>query len=59
MALQSPPPHYTFVFPRKLKKGELKFWREKFVPEQKALYPQLDALDQWDNLAERLELDQT
>ncbi len=55
MALQSPPPHYTFVFPRKLKKGELKFWREKFVPEQKALYPQLDALDQWDNLAERLE----
>lgn len=55
MALASPPPHYTFVFPRKLKKGELTFWREKFVPEQKALYPQLKTLDQWDNLAERLE----
>jgi hypothetical protein len=55
MALTSPPPHYTFVFPRKLKKGELKFWRETFVPEQKALYPQLETLDQWDDLADRLE----
>jgi hypothetical protein len=56
MALPSPPPHYTFVFPRKLKKGELTFWREKFVTEQKALYPQLKTLDQWDDLAERLEV---
>ncbi len=55
MSLESPPPHYTFVFPRKLKKGELTFWREKFVPEQTALYPQLETLDQWDDLAERLE----
>lgn len=55
MALASPPPHYTFVFPRKLKKGELKFWRETFVPEQKALYPQLETLDQWDDLADRME----
>jgi hypothetical protein len=55
MSLESPPPHYTFVFPRKLKKGELTFWREKFVAEQKALYPQLETLDQWDDLTERLE----
>lgn len=55
MALSPPPPHYTFVFPRKLKKGELKFWRETFVPEQKALYVQLETLDQWDDLADQME----
>jgi hypothetical protein len=55
MSVNSPTSHYTFVFPRKLRKGERKFWSETFVPEQKALYPQLETLDLCDDLATSLE----
>jgi hypothetical protein len=55
MSAQSPTSHYTFVFPRALKKGELEFWRETFVPEQKAVHPKLETLDLWDDLPARLE----
>ncbi|MFZ1153938.1 MAG: hypothetical protein WAN93_03430, partial [Solirubrobacteraceae bacterium] len=55
MSVESPTSHYTFVFPRKLRKGERKFWTDKFVPEQKALYPQLETLDLCDDLATSLE----
>jgi hypothetical protein len=55
MSVKSPTSHYTFVFPRKLRRGERKFWSETFVPEQKALYPELETLDLCDDLATSLE----
>lgn len=48
------PPHYTFVFPRPLTQQQLKWWRTTFVPEQRARFPELETLDLWDNLADRL-----
>lgn len=47
------PPHYTFVFPFVLTKGQRDFWRDAFHPEQKRLYPEL-RLDYVDDLAQRL-----
>jgi hypothetical protein len=55
MARTAPPPHYTFVFPRRLREKERNHWRETFKPEQMALYPRLEALDFWEDLAVRLE----
>jgi hypothetical protein len=54
MSDDNPPPHYTFVFPRPLTKNQLKWWRAKFVPQQRKLYPELETLDLWDNIADRL-----
>jgi hypothetical protein len=48
------PPHYTFVFPRKLKKGELKHWLEEFRPAELARYKALLKLDFEDDLALQL-----
>jgi hypothetical protein len=48
------PEHYTFVFPRPLTQRQLTWWRTKFVLEQRALYPNLETLDLWDDLADRL-----
>lgn len=54
-AMAGPKPrHYTFVFPRKLRKGELKHWREEFHPTEQKKYESLDTLDFDDDLAERL-----
>lgn len=47
--------NYTFVFPRPLKKGQLTFWRQKFVPEQLALYPTLKKLELMDNLSDLID----
>ncbi len=55
MANDDPPPHYTFVFPRRLKKNERDYWRDNFLPWQRERYPDLETLDRWDDLAERLE----
>jgi len=54
-AMKGPrPPRYTFVFPRKLRKGEVKHWREKFHPAELAKYESLDELDFEDDLAVQL-----
>jgi hypothetical protein len=54
-AMEGPKPrHYTFVFPRKLRKGELKHWREEFHPAELARYEWLDELDFEDDLAVQL-----
>lgn len=54
-AMQGPKPqHYTFVFPRKLKKGELRYWRESFYPSELAKYDELRKLDFDDDLAQRI-----
>ena len=50
-----PPPHYTFVFPRPLTGRQRDWWRKEFLPQQRALYPQLETLDFWDDLATRLD----
>src|SRR4051794_22968160 len=55
MADDHPPPHYTFVFPRPLSGPRRNFWRNTFLPEQRALYPDLKTLDYCDNLSELLE----
>jgi hypothetical protein len=55
MSDEHPPPHYTFVFPRPLTGPQRDFWRKKFLPEQRDLYPDLETLDFWDDLAERLD----
>jgi hypothetical protein len=55
MSDEYPPPRYTFVFPRPLTGPQRDFWRKKFLPEQRRRYPDLETLDFWDNLAERLE----
>jgi hypothetical protein len=55
MSYDDPPPHYTYVFPRRLKKAERDFWRETFLAQQKKLYPDLEILDYWDDLVERIE----
>lgn len=49
------PRHYTFVFARRLRASERDFWRDEFLPQQRALYPQLESLDYWDDLDTRLE----
>jgi hypothetical protein len=48
------PPHYTYVFPCKLKKGELKHWFEEFRPAELARYKALLKLDFEDDLALKL-----
>jgi hypothetical protein len=54
-AMKGPKPrHYTFVFPRKLKKGELKYWRETFHPSELAKYVDLEKLDFDDDLPQRI-----
>jgi len=55
ISTEHPPPHYTYVFPRPLTGPQREFWRNTFLPEQLKLYPQLETLDFWDDLAERLE----
>lgn len=55
MADDHPPPHYTFVFPRPLTGPQRNFWRRKFLPQQRALYPALHTIDYCDNLAELLD----
>jgi hypothetical protein len=55
MGTDHPPPHYTYVFPRPLTGPQREFWRNTFQAEQLKLYPGLNTLDFWDNLAERLE----
>jgi len=55
MSTEHPPPHYTYVFPRPLTGPQREFWRNTFLPEQLKLYPELETLDFWDDLAERLE----
>jgi hypothetical protein len=55
MGTDHPPVHYTYVFPRPLTGPQREFWRNDFRAEQLALYPQLESLDLWDNLVERLE----
>ena len=55
MNTEHPPPHYTYVLPRPLTGPQREFWRNTFLPEQLKLYPQLETLDFWDDLAERLE----
>jgi hypothetical protein len=55
MGTEHPPPHYTYVFPRPLTGPQREFWRNTLLPEQLKLYPQLETLDFWDDLAERLE----
>lgn len=55
MADDDPPPHYTFVFPRPLTGPQRDFWRKTFLPQQRALYPDLQTLDYYDDLAELLE----
>lgn len=54
-AMKGPKPrHYTFVFPRKLKKGELRYWRETFYPSELAKYDELKKLDFDDDLPQRI-----
>jgi hypothetical protein len=55
MGTEHPPLHYTYVFPRPLTGPQREFWRNTFLPQQVRLYPQLESLDFWDHLAERLE----
>lgn len=55
MSTEYPPPHYTYVFPRPLTGPQREFWRNTLLPEQLRLYPRLETLDFWDDLAERLE----
>jgi hypothetical protein len=55
MSGEDAPPHYTFVFPKRLSEAQHKFWRDTFLPEQLKLYPSLEVLDYWDDLATRLE----
>src|ERR1044072_8945440 len=55
MDVANPPPRYTFVFRRKLTKGEFKFWRETFRSECLEKYEALKTVDLWDDWADRLE----
>ncbi len=55
MSTEHPPPHYTYVFPQPLTGPQREFWRNRFLTEQLKLHPQLEVLDLWDDLAERLE----
>lgn len=50
----SKPLHYTFVFPRKLKKNELRYWREEFWPTELTKYELLKKLDFEDDLPQRI-----
>lgn len=52
---EHPPPHYTSVFPRPLTGPQRDFWRKKFLPQQREIYPDLQTVDFCDDLAERLE----
>lgn len=55
MGEEDPPLHYTFVFPRALKKSDHDYWREKFVPWARGESgDELPTLDYWDDLADRL-----
>ncbi|MGH2871730.1 MAG: hypothetical protein ACRDL5_04640 [Solirubrobacteraceae bacterium] len=38
------PLHYTFVFPRPLTRQQLSWFRTKFLPQQRKLYPKLKTL---------------
>lgn len=50
-----PPRHYTFVFPRALKKTDHDYWRETFVPWASQQFgDMLPTLDYWDDLPDRL-----
>lgn len=49
------PCHYTFVFPFVLTKNQRNFWRDKFLPEQRNQYPELESLDYVDDLVQRIE----
>jgi hypothetical protein len=51
------PLHYTLVFPRKMRKAELKYWREKFHPIELARYADLEILDFEDDLPELIKKD--
>lgn len=51
------PPHYTLVFPRKMRKAELKYWREEFHPIELARYADLEILDFEDDLPELIKKD--
>lgn len=55
MSTEHPPRHYTYVFPRPLTGPQHEFWHNTLLPQQQKLYPQLETLDFWDDLAERLE----
>ena len=55
MKEDNPPLHYTYVFPRALKKRDHDYWRERFVPwTRKEFGNELPMLDYWDDLADRL-----
>jgi hypothetical protein len=55
MAGDTPPKHYTFVFNHPLSEPQRNFWRDKLLPELRAEYPDLEALDYWDDLAWKVE----
>lgn len=55
MKSTSPPHHYTLVFSHPLSEPQRKFWRDHFLPEETAMYPDLQVLDCWDDLASRVE----
>lgn len=56
MREQHPPLHYTYVFPRLLKKSDHDYWRATFIRWAQAEFgDELPVLDYWDDLAHRLQ----
>lgn len=55
MKNMSSPRRYTLVFSHPLSEPQRRYWRDHFLPEESARYPDLEVLDHWDDLASRVE----